>query len=159
MLHHWRHFEEPPMRSHTCLLVAQALITVNRTALCLCPCLAAFPTPFRRCLPTTIDACLWWPRCRNRTTICCHTCPYAHASHAFNACSFHRWTVPVKTVGLHWLVLSHHLFSTTTRLEPPFLSNRFTTFVTSLVHITYMLQLEEECEIYDLICFNYNITQ
>ena len=77
-------------------------------------------------------------------TIWRNMCPHVHASYAFNAYSFHWWTLPVITAGLRWLLSSHHLFDTAAWLEPPFLTSRFTTFVTSLDHITYMLQLERE---------------
>ena len=49
------------------------------------------------------------------------------------------------------------LFGGTPWSEPSFVFVGFTPFVTSLVHMTYMLQLEGECQRYDLICFNYSI--
>ena len=83
-------------------LLMQAHIVVNNTMLSLCPCLVAFPTPcayLRPSLPVFDD-----PKPHNRAAVSHHTCPQAGASHAFNACSFHRWTVPIITAGLRWLL-------------------------------------------------------
>ena len=60
---------------------------------------------------------------------------------------FHKWTVLVTTARLCWLLSSHCLSATIKQPESPFVSLKFIIFVTSLIHMTCILELEEECQI------------
>ena len=78
------------------------------------------------------------------------------ASFCLKVCFIHGWT-PVTTTGLHWL--QPRFFNATTRLELSFFHFCWVYLICGKLgsYDIYMLQFEGECEIYDLICFNYSI--
>lgn len=106
----------------------QALFAVNSTARLLWPCLADFRTPFRWRLPSTIVA--------HR-----QTAKDRHAVHVHN-----QLKTPPHTTPRRALAREVHARSVTHLQQTIFhfylIDHKF---VTSSVHMTYMLKLEGEC--------------